>query len=330
MLIIDRYGAAAEALTSALSGTDYISRLERSEEQAGRNAVALCSVDAALHTALYLSGVRAGDYVFVPTYTFYSYIGTVRSMGAVPVFLDCDPITRCMSAAALETALTWAELQNKLPKAAIIDNAFGSVADFDTLEPLCKAWGVHTVELCVDAQRIEHKGKRCGDNCDFGIVAYDKRLPGGGAILICSEDGEARRFCRLEYSGGESHDYRMNGYVAALDCARKAAMQKLTARARKNLAAVSNALDCVISPVSGDAALFALTKTFGKASELSAHGFEVKHLPPVHTLPMYRDNAFFEHERGYAVCDTFAQYSLVGMDISTPKRIKLIGLLKNA
>ena len=330
MLIIDRYGAASEALASAFS-TDYIPRLEKIESVNGRTAIALCSGDAALHTALHLCGAGEGDYVFVPAYTFYSHLCAVRYIGAVPVFLDCDPITRCVSPAALETALMWAELQNKPPKAVVIDNAFGSVADFAKLNPLCKAWNVRTIELCVDAQCIERKGKRCGINCDYGVVAYDKRLPGGGAVLLCSEDvAEARRFARMEYSDGESHDYRMNNFVAALDVARRGAMQKLTERARKNLAALVEISDAVIPPVPGDAAVYAEVRAVWAADELSAARFDVKRPPPVHALPMYRDCAFFEHERGYAVCDTFKSNCLVGMDISVPKRIKLAGILKNA
>ncbi len=330
MLIIDRYGDAAEALGLALGGTDYVKRLERSETAQGRNAIAVSSLDGALHTALYLCGVRSGDYVFVPTFTFYSYIATVMNMDAVPVFLDCDPITRCVSASALETALMWAELQNKPPKAVVIDNAFGSIADYDLLIPLCKAWGVHTIELSADAYSGDYKGKRCGNNCDYGVVGFDKRLPGGGALLYSDDGDKARRFCRMEYTDGESHDYKMNNFVAALWVAGKTASDKITARARKNLDALCAALDTVAPPMPGDAATYALVKAADIADELSAAGYDVKRPPPVHTLPMYRDCYFFEHERGYAVCDSFKKYCLIGLDLSFLQRSKLIRMLKQS
>lgn len=330
MLIIDRYGAASEALSSALAGTDYVKRLERSMSSPGRSAVALGSFDAAVHTALHLCGTRSGDYVFVPTFTFYSYIWAVVGAGAVPVFLDCDPVTRCVSASALETALLWADLQHKLPKAVLIDNAFGAVADYDSLIPLCKAWGVHTVELCADAPQGTYKGKRCGENCDYGILGFDKRLHGGGAVLLCSDDSdEARRFTRNAYSDGESHDYRMNNFVAALDCAQSEASDKLASRARKNLAALCSALDIVAPPTPGDSAVYALTRAAYMTDELTAAGFDIKRPPPAHKLPIYRECCFFEHEPGYAACDAFGSYCLIGTDMSFLRRVKLIRMLKS-
>ena len=331
MLYIDRHGDAAEALLGALSGADYVARLERGlSDSLGKNVAVLNSCDAALHTALYLCGVNDGDYVLTPTFTFYSYVATVAHMGAVPVFLDCDPNTRCVSAAALETALLWADLQSKPPKAVIADNAFGSIADFDILSPLCKAWNVPVIELCCDALCGEYKGRPCGASGDYGVIGFDKRLFGGGAALVCGDDAyEAKKFARFEYSDGENHDYRMNNFVAALDWAQLGTVQKITERARANLAALSSASDKVALPVNGDAAAYALVKAADMIRELLSAGFDVKKPPPVHTLPQYVDSMFFEHEQGYPVCMSFSDCCLIGMDMSALQRRRLIRMLKS-
>lgn len=330
MLFIDRHGEAAGALEQALSGGDCVARLSAELEALyGKSTVALSSTDAALHTALHLCGVTDGDYVFVPTFTFYSYIATVDHAGGVPVFLDCDPTTRCVSAAALETAFMWAELQNKPPKAVIIDNAFGSIADYDVLCPLCKAHNTPIIELCCDAFCGEYNGKPCGTNGDYGVIGFDKRLLGGGGAIVCGDEKQkAQRFARFEYSDGENHDYRMNNFIAALCVAQLGVSKKITVRARNNLAALCSSLDCIVQPVDGDAATYALCRAANMIGELKVMGYNVKTPPPVHTLPQYADNYYFEHEQGYSACRAFDDCCLIGMDISLLKRLKLIRLLK--
>ncbi len=331
MLFIDRYGYSASALADAMSGGPNTVKLERKlKNHTGVNAVALSSADAALHTALFLSGVRDGDYVFVPSFTFYSYIAAVDYIGGIPVFLDCDPTTRCVSPHALETALVWAQLQDKPPRTVIVDNAFGSIADYDVLLPLCRSWNVNMIELACDAFSGNYKGRRCGANGDYGVLAFDKRLAGGGGALLCGDDTEkAKQFARIVYSESENHDYRMNDFIAALDIAQFETSEKLTARARKNLAALCESTDKIVPPTDGDAATYALCRAANRMNELKNAGFDVKKPPPVHTLPKYRDNFYFEHEKGYSACEHFSDCCLVSMDISLLQRIRLAKIIGN-
>lgn len=332
MLFIDKQGEAASAALCALNGDDNVSRLESAlKRRTGKNAVAVCSADAALHTALFLCGAGRGDYVFVPTFTFYSYIATVDHMGCVPVFLDCDPHTRCVSAAALETAFLWCDLQNKPPKAVVVDNAFGAVADYDVLGAQCKARDVPLVELAVDAFCGEYKGTQCGASGDYGVIGFDKRLQGGGgALLCCAEDAPAaKRFTRAEFSDDENHDYRMHNMIAALDLAQFDVAVKLIKRARKNVDALCAACDAVLRPVDGETCAYALVKAAHKLYDLRAAGFDVKKPPLVHTLPQYSDCAYFEHEQDYSVCRSFDEYCLVGMDINGLQRLRLARAIGN-
>lgn len=331
MLYTDRQGEAAGAINAALAGDDYVSRLEKSFSSiTGKNTVALCSGDATLHTALYLCGVADGDYVFVPTFTFYSYIATVAHVGGVPVFLDCDPNTRCISASALETALVWSELQGKPPKAVVADNAFGAVADYDVLCPLCKAWGVPLVELAFDALGGNYRGVPCGANGDYGALGFGKRIIGGGGLLVCGDDRrEAEEFARLRYSEGENHDYAMHNLLAALDYAQIDAAEKAAARARKNLDALCKQFDFIAPPTDGDAAAYALVKAARFAAELKAAGYNVKKPPLVHTLPQYEACHYFQHEQGFSACRAFDEYCIIDTDMSALARKRLARLLRS-
>src|SRR3954452_20367674 len=58
-----------------------------------RHAVAVNSCTAALHLAVEALGLKAGEAVLVPTMTFAATAEVVRYQGAVPVLVDCDPVT---------------------------------------------------------------------------------------------------------------------------------------------------------------------------------------------------------------------------------------------
>jgi dTDP-4-amino-4,6-dideoxygalactose transaminase len=57
------------------------------------NAVALNSCTAALHLAVEALGLKAGQGVLVPTMTFAATAEVVRYQGAIPILVDCDPVT---------------------------------------------------------------------------------------------------------------------------------------------------------------------------------------------------------------------------------------------
>lgn len=326
---LKRKSLAAERVCSALSGANYVKKLERTlSSMFGRKTLPLASADAAIHTALYLCGARDGDYVFVPTLTFYSYVRTVSNIGCVPVFIDCEPTTRCLSPAALETALVWAKLQNKLPKAVVADDAFGSIPDFDVLLPLCKAFDVPLIELACDALGGSYKGRPSGANGDYGVLGFGKRLGGGGGALVAGDDIEkARGFSRSTYSDGESYDYRLHDVVAALDLSVLPDLTPIVARCRRNLIALNSA-DLALKPVDGDAALYAVCRAKRYAAEIQKAGFEVKTPPSVRKMAGYSGCVFFEHEPGFCASDAFSDCCLINADVSFVGRLKLERLLK--
>jgi len=72
----------------------------------GRACVAVNSGTSGLHLGLLSSGVKAGDEVIVPSFTFAATANSVALTGATPVFADIDAGSFCLSAAAVEAAVT--------------------------------------------------------------------------------------------------------------------------------------------------------------------------------------------------------------------------------
>lgn len=72
----------------------------------GRACVAVNSGTSGLHLGLLASGVRAGDEVIVPSFTFAATCNSVALTGATPVFADIDADDFCLSPEAVEAAIT--------------------------------------------------------------------------------------------------------------------------------------------------------------------------------------------------------------------------------
>ena len=72
------------------------------EQVGAKHAVAVSSATAALHLAVDALGLRGGDAVLAPTMTFAATAEVVRYMGAVPLLVDCDPVTMNMDLADAE------------------------------------------------------------------------------------------------------------------------------------------------------------------------------------------------------------------------------------
>ena len=327
MIYIDRTSEATDCVCDALGGSDYAPRLEREiKAKLGKHAVLTSAADDALLAALHLVGAREGDYVFLPTFSFYSIAATVEYSGFVPVFIDCEPITRCVSESALETALLWAELQGKLPAAVVIDDAFGSIPDYDRLLPLCSSRGIPTIELACDALGGRYKNAACGTNCDYGVISFVKRIHGGGGALLCdrTETQKAKAYARAEYSDGESRNCKMHNMIAALDYGLLAAFDKIAARCAANAKYLCTHSEFVLPRTDGDAGAYVLARASGALAP-----FKTMRITPVHRLPRFCNSPFFEHENGFAVCDAFRDCALIDTDFSPLARRKLLRMINS-
>jgi dTDP-4-amino-4,6-dideoxygalactose transaminase len=116
-----------------------------------KHAVALNSCTAALHLALDAIGLQRGDLVLVPTMTFAATAEVVRYFDAIPVFVDCDPVTLCID----------------------VDKARNTLARLDRGEPVA---GVPTVHRRPRAIIPMHYGGQMVDVDGVAAVARDYEL----------------------------------------------------------------------------------------------------------------------------------------------------------
>jgi perosamine synthetase len=215
--------------------------------------VALNSGTSALHLALVLSGVKAGDEVVLPPQTFVATGHAVLMQQATPVFADIDPATGNLSAASLERALS------DRTKAVIAVHWGGYPCDLAGLGEVAARHQVVLIEDAAHALGAAFQGRAIGSVSRFTCFSFQaiKHVTcGDGGALCCTDAGEAAEARRRRWFGidrgqagpfelGEREGaievagfkYHMNDLAAAVGLGNLAGFRERLAR-RREIAAV--------------------------------------------------------------------------------------------
>jgi perosamine synthetase len=166
------------------------------------HAVAVNSCTAALHLALESSGLRAGDEVIVPTYTFAATAEVVRYFGAKPVLVDVDSTSLCIDPAKVEAAVT------PRTRAIIPVHLGGRCAEMDELRVIGERHDLCVIEDAAHAFPAKYKGRTVGTLSDFTCFSFyaTKTLTTGEGGMICTENGLLADRCRVMCLHGISRD----------------------------------------------------------------------------------------------------------------------------
>ncbi len=148
-------------------------------------ALACVNGSVALRLALIACGVKPGDEVLVPPYTFIATASIVIEANCVPVFVDIDPRTYNMDASKIEAAIT--------PKTrAIIPVHFaGQACEMDEILAIAKKYGLRVIEDACHGHGAEYKGKKLGSIGDAGCFSFQssKNLTSGeGGMVVTNDD----------------------------------------------------------------------------------------------------------------------------------------------
>ena len=176
----------------------------------------------ALTIAVRALGVRPGDEVVLPSFTFYATAEAVAGAGARPVFCDVDPHTFCVTAETVKAVLT------SRTKAIVPVHLFGNVAPVPELREL----GPPVLEDAAQAAGAALGGVKAGALADAATFSFfpSKNLPclgDGGAIATATgEVAERARVLRFHGSKDKS-TFTEVGYNSRLDEIQAAALRVL-------------------------------------------------------------------------------------------------------
>ncbi|HEX8149375.1 MAG TPA: DegT/DnrJ/EryC1/StrS family aminotransferase [Pyrinomonadaceae bacterium] len=154
--------------------------------QGARYALAVTNGTHAIELALAALDIGRGDEVIIPAFTFVSTATAILCVNAVPVLVDVDADTYCMSPEAVEAAIT------PRTRAIIPVHMAGHVADMGRLAEIAQRHDLRLVEDAAHAQGSEWDGRRVGAMYAGGIFSFQsgKLMTAGEGGLVLSDDEE--------------------------------------------------------------------------------------------------------------------------------------------
>lgn len=148
-------------------------------------AISCVNGSVSLRLALIACGVRPGDEVIVPPYTFIATASVVLEVNCVPVFVDIDPDTYNLDPKAIEAAIT------ERTKAIIPVHFAGLPCDMDAILDIGRRYNLRVIEDAAHAHGAEYKGQKLGSIGDAGSFSFQssKNLTSGeGGMIITNDD----------------------------------------------------------------------------------------------------------------------------------------------
>lgn len=221
-------------------------------------AVATVNGTAALHAALYMVGVRAGDYVITQALTFVATCNVLYHMGAEPVFVDVSHVSLGLCPIATESWLSehaWLDddgvcrhrQTGKIIRAVVPMHTFGHPVELDELIAVCCRWNLVLVEDAAESLGSYYKGRHTGTVGQFGAISFNGNkiiTTGGGGLVLCHSDEAGRQTKHVTTTAKQPHayeffhdepgfNYRLPNLNAALGCAQMESLPRFLEQKRK-------------------------------------------------------------------------------------------------
>ena len=223
----------------------FVDRFERdlASFTGAKHAVAVVNGTAALHIALKLAGVQAGDEVLIPALTFVATANAVTYCNATPHFVDSEVRTLGVDAAKLRDHLTRHTEQRgglcvnrangRVIRALVPMHTFGHPVDLDGLLALAHDFNMALVEDAAESLGSTYHGQHTGTFGLLGTLSFNGNKTittgGGGAILtndaaLACHAKHLTTTAKLPHAWDYRHDeigynYRLPNLNAALGCA---------------------------------------------------------------------------------------------------------------
>jgi perosamine synthetase len=256
------------------SAGKFVDRFEQETGQftGAKYAVACASGTAALHVALRIAGVEAGDEVIVPTVTFIASINSVRYVDAHPVFMDCDEYynldtekTRdfILQETVFQDGHTYNRQTNARIAAIMPVHVFGNAVWLDELLPLCRERNIKVIEDAAESIGTTYatgqfKGRHTGTVGDIGCLSFNGNkiiTTGGGGMFLTNhrEYADEAKYLTTQAKDDEvrfihhdvGYNYRLTNVQAAIGVAQLEQLPKYLDQKRQNYLAYKSQIDTI-------------------------------------------------------------------------------------
>jgi perosamine synthetase len=222
-----------------------------------QHAIAVVNGTSALHAALLVAGVKAGEEVLSPTLSFVATANAISYSGAAAHFVDACEATLGVDPQALDLYLssiadhsdgtTTNRSTGRRIAALVVMHTFGHPVDMNGICAVASRWGLAVVEDAAESLGSTYKNRHTGTIGRIGIISFNgnKIVTTGGGGAILTDDPtlaqQARHLCTTARTSAEwnfmhdqvGYNYRMPSLNAALGCAQLQQLPRLLAAKRE-------------------------------------------------------------------------------------------------
>ena len=320
------------------------------------HVAALSSGTAALHLALVILGVKAGDEVICQSMTFSASANPIVYQGASPVFVDSEETTWNMSPEFLEEAIKDRISNGKKPKAIIIVHLYGMPAQMDRIMEVAETYNIPVIEDAAEALGSTYKGRLVGTFGDINIFSFNGNkiitTSGGGAIASANEAYiKKARFLATQAQDPAPHyqhseigyNYRMSNICAGIGRGQMEVLQQRINSRRSNFKFYADAFAdnkeviCHTEPDEDYSSNQWLTAVLINSDEVSREDIRlalteenIDSRPlwkPMHLQPVFENAAYY----GASVSETLFNNGLClpsGSNLTTAELERIVSLVK--
>ncbi len=192
-------------------------------------ALAVSSGTAALHLAMRVLNVKAGDRVYVSDLTFAASAQPILYENAVPVLIDSEPGTWNMSPEALARKLEKDKTLGVLPAAIIVVHIYGQCANMERICELADFYGIPIVEDAAESLGATYRNSSSGAHGTLAAFSFNgnKIITTGGGGALVSNNRELIELARYLSTQGRdaalhyqhekvAYNYRMSNILAGI------------------------------------------------------------------------------------------------------------------
>ena len=177
---------------------------EFSKHVGGRHCVAMNSGTSALHLGFIAGGIKPGDEVIVPSFSFAATANSVVLAGGVPVFADIDPKTFNIDPNHVESLIT------KKTKAIMPVHLYGHIAAMDQINEIAKNHNLIVFEDAAQGHLASLNGKNSGEFSSVASFSFypTKNMTAGEGGMCVTDSAEIARTLKLLRNQGQEIRYK--------------------------------------------------------------------------------------------------------------------------
>jgi len=218
-----------------------------------KHVIVVSSGTAALHLSLVAMGIKNGDEVIIPAFTFPATANVVELVGAKPVLVDINLDDFCINTSKIENVIT------EKTRAIIPVHEFGQAAKMDDITSLLKKYNILIIEDAACSLGAEFNGKKVGTFGESGCFSFHPRktlTTGEGGAIATNNDTLAKKARALRNHGKDTvnnkvdffyagYNYRMTDFQAALGIPQLAFLDEIIEKRIKIAEDYSKSLDSI-------------------------------------------------------------------------------------